>query len=62
MIYYAASDLPDEWRSPPGTRGANARLGTFRQLTGHNMPDISSFTIRVFVKGKLLYDFVNVSP
>jgi len=41
---YAASDLPDEWRSPPGTRGANARLGTFRQLTGHNMPDISSFT------------------
>jgi hypothetical protein len=44
MIYYAASDLPDEWRSPTGTRGANARLGTFRQLTGHNMPDISSFT------------------
>ena len=44
MIYYAASDLPDEWRSPPGTRGANARLGTFQRLTGHNMPDISSFT------------------
>ena len=44
MIYYAAGDLPDEWRSPPGTRGANARLGTFRQLTGHNMPDIFSFT------------------
>jgi hypothetical protein len=44
MIYYAASDLPDEWRSPPGTRGANARLGTFRRLTGHNMPDIFSFT------------------
>ena len=41
---YAASDLPDEWRSPPGTRGANARLGTFRQLTGHKMPDIFSFT------------------
>jgi hypothetical protein len=44
MIYYAASDLPDEWRSPPGTRGANARLGTFQRLTGHNMPDISRFT------------------
>ena len=44
MIYYAASDLPDEWRSPGGTRGANARLGTFQRLTGHNMPDISSFT------------------
>jgi hypothetical protein len=41
---YAASDLPDEWRSPTGTRGANARLGTFRQLTGHNMPDVFSFT------------------
>ena len=44
MIYYAASDLPDEWRSPGGTRGANARLGTFQRLTGHNMPDISRFT------------------
>ena len=44
MIYYAAGDLPDEWRSPGGTRGANARLGTFQRLTGHNMPDISRFT------------------
>ena len=46
MIYYAAGDLPDEWRSTPGTRGAhaNARIGTFRRLTGHNMPDIFSFT------------------
>jgi hypothetical protein len=43
-MIYAAHDLPDEWRSPPGTRGANARLGTFRQLTGHNIPDIFSFT------------------
>ena len=44
MIYYAASDLPDEWRSTPGTRGAHARFGTFRRLTGHNMPDIFDFT------------------
>ena len=41
---YAASDLPDEWRSTPGTRGAHARFGTFRRLTGHNMPDIFDFT------------------
>jgi hypothetical protein len=44
MIYYAASDLPDEWRSTPGTRGAHARFGTFRRLTGQNMPDIFDFT------------------
>jgi hypothetical protein len=44
MIYYAAGDLPDEWRSTPGTRGAHARFGTFRRLTGHNMPDIFDFT------------------
>jgi hypothetical protein len=44
MIYYAAGDLPDEWRSTPGTRGAHARFGTFRRLTGQNMPDIFDFT------------------
>ena len=44
MIYYTAGDLPDEWRSTPGTRGAHARFGTFRRLTGHNMPDIFDFT------------------
>jgi hypothetical protein len=43
-MIYAARDLPDEWRSPAGTRGANARLGTFQRLTGHNIPDVFSFT------------------
>ena len=43
-MIYAARDLPDEWRSPAGTRGANARLGTFQRLTGHNFPDVFSFT------------------
>ena len=42
-MIYAARDLPDEWRSPAGTRGANARLGTFQRLTGHNIPDVFSF-------------------
>ena len=44
MIYYAAGDLPDERRLTPGTRGAHARFGTFRRLTGQNMPDIFDFT------------------
>ena len=43
-MLYAAGDLPDEWRSTPGTRGAHARFGTFRRLTGYNMPDIFDFT------------------
>lgn len=43
-MLYAAGDLPNEWRSTPGTRGAHARFGTFRRLTGYNMPDIFDFT------------------
>jgi len=41
---YAVSDLPDEWRSTPVTRGAHARFGTFKRLVGQNMPDIFDFT------------------
>ena len=41
---YAVSDLPDEWRSTPVTRGAHARFGTFKRLVGQNIPDIFDFT------------------
>ena len=40
---YAVSDLPDEWRSTPDTRGAHARFGTFKELVGQNIPNIFAF-------------------
>jgi hypothetical protein len=40
---YAVSDLPDEWRSTPDTRGAHARFGTFKRLVGQNIPNIFAF-------------------
>jgi len=45
MHAWDATELPDEWRAlGVGTRGAHARFGTFRRLTGYNMPDIFEFT------------------